>query len=74
MGWYHLSLILLLITASVLQQFSPLFEALYEGRVLIVPLAFLCAAVTVTTGPMLLLAFIGGFLWDALHVITPLAE
>ncbi len=74
MGWYHLSLVLLVITACVLQQFSPLFEPLYEGRVLIVPLAFLCAAVTVNTGPMLLLAFIGGFLWDAQHVITPLPD
>jgi len=74
MGWYHLSLVCLLVTACILQQFSPAFESLYEGRVLVVPLVFLCAAVTVHAGPMLLLAFIGGFLWDAQHVITPPLE
>ena len=74
MGWYHLSLVCLVVTACILQQFSPAFESLYEGRILVVPLVFLCAAVTVHAGPMLLLAFIGGFLWDAQHVITPPLE
>ena len=44
MGWYHLSLVCLVITACILQQFSPAFESLYEGRILVVPLVFLCAA------------------------------
>jgi hypothetical protein len=48
----------MVITACILQQFSPAFEGLYEARVLVVPLVFLCAAVTVNVGPMLLLAFV----------------
>jgi len=67
--WYHVSLILMVITACILQQFSPAFEGLYEARVLVVPLVFLCAAVTVNVGPMLLLAFVCGFLWDAQHIL-----
>ncbi|MFP6856167.1 MAG: hypothetical protein VCA73_02745 [Roseibacillus sp.] len=69
MIWYHVSLILMVITACILQQFSPAFEGLYEARVLVVPLVFLCAAVTVNVGPMLLLAFVCGFLWDAQHIL-----
>lgn len=71
MIWYHVSLVFLVITACILQQFIPAFESLYEARILAVPLVFLCASVTVNVGPMLLLAFIGGFLWDAQHVIVP---
>ena len=74
MGWYHLCLVCMVLAACILQQFSPAFESLYEARVLVVPLVFLCSAVTVNTGPMLLLVFIGGFLWDAQHVITPPLE
>lgn len=69
MIWYHVSLLLMVITACILQQFSPAFEGLYEARVLVVPLVFLCAAVTVNVGPMLLLAFVCGFLWDAQHIL-----
>ncbi|MEO1844315.1 MAG: hypothetical protein ABGZ37_08555 [Akkermansiaceae bacterium] len=69
MIWYHVNLILMVITACILQQFSPAFEGLYEARVLMVPLVFLCAAVTVNVGPMLLLAFVCGFLWDAQHIL-----
>ena len=69
MIWYHVSLILMVITACILQQFSPAFEGIYEARVLVVPLVFLCAAVTVNVGPMLLLAFVCGFLWDAQHIL-----
>ena len=70
MLWYHVSLVCMVITACILLQFSPALEALYGARVLIVPLVFLCAAVTVNVGPMLLLSFIAGFLWDAQHVIV----
>lgn len=72
MGWYHLSLLFLVITACIFQQFTPSFQSLCDAGILLVPLVFLCAAVTVGAGPMLLLAFTAGFLWDAQHVITPL--
>lgn len=66
---YHLSLFALVVTACVLQQFAPAFEGLYEARILVVPLVFLCIAVTVHSGPMLVLAFVCGFLWDAQHIL-----
>lgn len=66
---YHLSLIAMVLTACIVQQYSSAFEGLYEARILVVPLVFLCSAVTVGMGPMLLLAFLCGFLWDAQHIL-----
>lgn len=68
---YHLSLLAMVITACVVQQFSPTFGGLYDARILVLPLVFLCSAVTVNTGAMLLLAFACGFLWDAQHILGP---
>ncbi len=62
---YSLITILLLLAAFVVQQFLPVFTGLYDSRILLVQLVFLCAAVTVGQPTMLLLAFIGGFFWDA---------
>lgn len=62
---YSLITILLLLAAFVVQQFLPVFTGLYDARILLVQLVFLCAAVTVGQPTMLLLAFIGGFFWDA---------
>ena len=67
---YNLSTVLLLLIAFLVQQFMPTFTGLSHSRFLIVHLVFLCAAVTVTTPTMLLLAFIGGLLWDA-HCFLP---
>jgi hypothetical protein len=61
----------MILTACVVQQFSSAFEGLYEARILVVPLVFLCSAVTVNVGAMLLLAFVCGFLWDAQHILGP---
>ncbi len=66
---YLCSLVMLVFTACIAQQFVPVFMGLYEARILILPLVFLCSAVTVNAGPMLLLAFICGFLWDAQHLL-----
>ena len=63
--------VFLLLAAFVVQQFIPAFTGMYHSRVLVVHLVFLCAAVTVGTPTMLLLAFIGGFLWDAHCFIGP---
>ena len=68
---YMSSLVMLVFFACVAQQFVPVFMNLYEARILIVPLVFLCSAVTVGVGPMLLLAFLCGFLWDAQHLLGP---
>jgi len=62
---YSLTTILLLLAAFFIQQFLPAFTGLHQSRILLVQLMFLCAAVTVEQPTMLLLAFIGGILWDA---------
>lgn len=63
--------ILLLLTAFVVQQFLPAFTGIHDSRILLVQLVFLCSAVTVGQPTMLLLAFIGGFLWDAQSALGP---
>lgn len=62
---YSLITILLLLASFVVQQFLPVFTGLEDSRILLVQLVFLCSAVTVGQPTMLLLAFIGGFFWDA---------
>lgn len=62
---YSSTTILLLLAAFVIQQFLPAFTGLHDSRILFVQLVFLCCAVTVGPPTMLLLAFIGGFFWDA---------
>jgi len=69
---YNLSTVFLLLAAFLVQQFMPAFTGLSHSRILIVHLVFLCAAVTVTTPTMLLLAFIGGCLWDAHCSLAPI--
>lgn len=63
--------ILLLLAAFVVQQFMPAFTGLYHSRILIVHLTFLCCALASGQPAMLVLAFIGGFLWDAQCTIGP---
>jgi cell shape-determining protein MreD len=62
---YSFITILLLLASFVVQQFLPAFTGIHHSRILLVQLVFLCAAVTVEQPAMLLLAFIGGFFWDA---------
>ena len=68
---YSLSTILLLLAAFVAQQFLPSFTGMHHSRILIVQLVFLCCAVTVGPRTMLLLAFLGGFFWDAQCWLAP---
>lgn len=67
---YHISLIGLLLLSCIVQQFLPPLGA-YDARILLIPLVVACGAVTVPTAGMLLLAFLGGFLWDAQQIIYP---
>ncbi len=62
---YSFITILLLLASFVVQQFLPALTGFHHSRILLVQLVFLCAAVTVEQPAMLLLAFIGGFFWDA---------
>lgn len=68
---YHISILLLVLAACILQQFLPAITALYDARVLLLPLVFLCSAVTVGFSPMLVLAFLCGFIWDAQSSLGP---
>jgi cell shape-determining protein MreD len=68
---YSFITILLLLTAFVVQQFLPAFTGIHHSRVFLVQLVFLCTAVTVGQPTMLLLAFIGGFFWDAHCALGP---
>jgi cell shape-determining protein MreD len=68
---YSVITIFLLLVAFVIQQFIPAFTGLYDSRIHLVQLVFLCCAVTVGPPTMLLLAFIGGFLWDAHCALGP---
>lgn len=49
----------------------PAITSLYDARLLILPLAFLCCVVTVDFSPMLILAFVCGFIWDAQNALGP---
>lgn len=69
---YNLSTVFLLLASFLAQQFVPAFTGLSHSRILIVHLVFLCAAVSVSTPTMLLLAFIGGLLWDAHCSLAPI--
>lgn len=68
---YSAITILLLLAAFVVQQFLPAFTGLNDSRILLVQLVFLCCAVTVGQPTMLLLAFLGGFFWDAQCALGP---
>ncbi len=70
---YTTCLIGFLLLSCILQQFLPAFSPWYDARILILPLVVLCSSATVSTACMLVLAFLGGFLWDAQQLI-PLHE
>ena len=66
---YHISIFILVILACILQQFVPAITSLYDARLLILPLTFLCCVVTVGFSPMLILTFLCGFIWDAQNAL-----
>ncbi len=68
---YSFITIILLLASFVVQQFLPAFTGMHHSRILIVQLVFLCAAVTVEQPTMLILAFMGGFFWDANCALGP---
>lgn len=68
---YSFITIFLLLASFVVQQFLPAFTGVHDSRILLVQLVFLCSAVTVGQPTMLVLAFIGGFLWDAHCALGP---
>ena len=68
---YSIITIFLLLASFVVQQFLPAFTGIHHSRILLVQMVFLCSAVTVGLPTMLLLAFIGGFFWDAHSWLGP---
>jgi len=67
---YPVCLIGLLLLSCILQQFLPAISVWFDARILIIPLVVLCGSATVSTAGMLILAFLGGFLWDAQQVLV----
>lgn len=68
---YHISIFILVLLACLLQQFLPAVTGWYDAKIYILPLTFLCCAVTVGFSPMLVLAFLCGFIWDAQNTLSP---
>ena len=68
---YLLTVLLLLLFAFILRQFIPVFPEFHHVRFFLVPLIFICAAVTLDVIGVLLLSFVCGLLWDAQHIILP---
>ena len=68
---YVLSVILLLLVAFILRQFVPVVPQLSDVRLFLVPLVFICVAVTLNVSGLLMLSLICGILWDAQHIILP---
>jgi cell shape-determining protein MreD len=68
---YTFSLLIMILLALIAQQFIPALTGLFNSRLLLVTLVFLCASVTVGPPVMLALAFICGFLWDAQNALGP---
>ena len=68
---YTLSLLALILLAVIMQQFLPSLTIFHHSRVLLVPLVFLCSAVTLPTPLMLLLAFVCGFITDVENTLGP---
>lgn len=70
---YLFTVLLLLASAFIVRQFLPVFPEAFQARIFLVPLVFLCAAVTLNVSGMLLLSLVCGILWDAQHTILPAA-
>ena len=68
---YTFCIVILVLLAVVAQQFLPALDVLNGSRMLLVPLVFLCSAITLPTPLMLALAFICGFLTDAEGTLGP---
>lgn len=68
---YTLCILVLVLVAVVVQQFLPALDPLNGSRMLLVPLVFLCSAITLPTPLMLGLAFVCGFLTDAEATLGP---
>lgn len=69
---YILSILFVLLIAFIVRQFIPVFPEFYHARFFLVPLVFICSAVTLNVFGMLLLSFVCGLLWDAQHIVLPI--
>lgn len=68
---YHISIIFLILAACILQQFLPAITGFHDARIHIFALTFLCCAVTIGFSPMLMIAYLCGFIWDAQNALGP---
>jgi hypothetical protein len=68
---YSISLFFLIIIAVIMQQFLPAFTGLYNARIFLLLVVFLCISATVPLPIMFMLALASGFLWDAQCALRP---
>jgi hypothetical protein len=61
----------MVLLAVIAQQFTPAFTGLFDSRLMLVQLVFVCTANSLPAPLMLLLAFVCGFLTDAGSVLAP---
>ena len=74
---FSLSTFVLICLAFVIQEFIPAIQMFYQAQLLIVPVVFFAAAVTLPFPLMLAAAFFTGFVWDAryqLHTTPDLSD
>lgn len=64
---FFIFLVVALFVSLIAQQFIPALPWFYFARVYIMPLVFFYGAMALPLWAMLGLAFIGGFMWDALN-------
>ncbi len=63
---FFIIIVLGLLASLILQEFIPPLPWLYGARVFIMPVVLFYGALAFPFGGMLLLAFLSGFMWDAL--------
>ncbi|MEM6911890.1 MAG: hypothetical protein AAF555_09965 [Verrucomicrobiota bacterium] len=69
MIWFSLSLVMLTYVSFLAQEFMPVFDWAFRAEMMMVPVFFFLAAVSVDFSIMLLLAMLTGLLWDARHLV-----
>lgn len=67
---FFLVILVVQFLSLILQQFLPPVEMLEGARILLLPMIFFYAALAFPFPVMLLLAFVSGFMWDALTVFA----
>ena len=63
------AIFVLMCVAFLIQEFIPAMQIAYNAHLMLVPVVFFAAAVTLPFPLMLAMAFFTGFVWDARHLL-----